>query len=185
MTPSGTILGYHGCSAEVARRVVLRELSLRPSANQHDWLGKGVYFWAHDPIRAGEWALAQGSLHGATTQVLGAIIELGSCLNLAERTSVEHVAEAYSSLRLMLEAEGRLDELPRNKGGRRSLDYCVMEALHALRADRGLDPYDTVIGYFGEGAPIYEGAELRHQNHLQLCVRRPGAVIGFFLPPDP
>ena len=59
-----------------------------------------------------------------------------------------------------------------------------MEALHALRAERGLQPFDTVIGYFGEGKPIYEGAELRHQNHLKICVRRPEVILGYFLPPQ-
>ena len=108
MTPSGTILGYHGCTAQVARRAVLCETTLLPSANDHDWLGKGVYFWANDPVRAREWALAQPQHQGVVVGVVGAIINLGNCLNLAERAAVEHVAEAYDSLRQMWESKDRL-----------------------------------------------------------------------------
>jgi hypothetical protein len=42
--------------------------------------------------------------------------------------------------------------------------------------------YDSVIGYFAEGESIYEGGELRHQNHLQICVRNPSCILGYFLP---
>ena len=83
----------------------------------------------------------------------------------------------------MLEDQGRADEMPVNRGGLRILDNRVMETLHLLRAEQNLPAYDTVVGYFAEGSPIYEGAELRHQNHLQICVRNPDAVLGYFLPP--
>ena len=82
----------------------------------------------------------------------------------------------------MLENQGRVDEMPVNRGGCRILDNRVMETLHLLRAEQNLPAYDTVVGYFAEGSPIYEGAELRHQNHLQICVRNSDAVLGYFLP---
>lgn len=177
MTPTGIILGYHGCDASLARRVVLRETALCHSANGHDWLGEGIYFWAHDPLRAQEWARKQGN----ESAVVGAVIDLGRCLNLAERHAVEQVKEACLWLRQSFESEGRLKDMPVNRGGRRTLDNRVLEALHHLRKERGLEPYDTVIGYFGEGPPIYEGAELRLQNHLQICVRTQESVLGCFL----
>ncbi len=181
MIPGSTILGYHGCSEALARRVVLREDVLRPSSNGNDWLGSGVYFWAYDPGRAYEWA-AINLPADLTVAVLGAVIDLGNCLNLSERTAVEQVSEAHRYLRESLVMEGREAELPRNRDGNRLLDFKVMETLHALREEQKRHADDTVIGYFGEGSPIYEGAELRHQNHLQICVRRPEAMVGYFLP---
>jgi len=180
MTPAGVILGYHGCKASLAQKVVLRETTLNPSANGHDWLGEGVYFWAHDPVRALEWAEDQRK-KSKQAAVVGAVIDLGRCLNLAERHAVEQVNEAWQWLRQTFEQEGRLADMPINRGGRRTLDNRVLEALHHLRNERGFEPYDTVIGYFGEGPPIYEGAELRLQNHLQICVRSQKSILGCFL----
>ncbi|MFN0080162.1 MAG: hypothetical protein ACKVY0_27165 [Prosthecobacter sp.] len=82
-----------------------------------------------------------------------------------------------------MENENLPNAMPVNKGGRRVLDNRVMETLHALRKAEGHEPFDTVIGYFAEGSPIYEGAELRHQNHLQICVRNPACLKGYFLLP--
>jgi hypothetical protein len=180
MTPSGIILGYHGCEAGLARKVVLRETTLRPSANGYDWLGQGIYFWAHDPVRAQEWPEKQRK-QGHELAVIGAAIDLGRCLNLAERHAVEQVKEAYLWLKEGFHTLGRLGDMPVNRGVRRMLDNRVLEALHDLRNERGLAAYDTVIGYFGEGPPIYEGAELRLQDHLQICVRTQASVLGCFL----
>lgn len=165
MTPTGIILGYRGSSASLARSVVLGETKLEPSKNGHDWLGEGIYFWAYDPVRAHEWAGKQRK-QGREAAVIGAVIALGRCLNLAERHAVEQVREAYLWLRKTFETEARMQDLPVNRAGKRMLDNRVIEALHHIRKLKGLEPYDTVIGYFGEGPAIYEGAELRLQNHL-------------------
>lgn len=101
MTPAGVILGYHGCKASLAQKVVLRETTLNPSANGHDWLGEGVYFWAHDPVRALEWAEDQRK-KSKQAAVVGAVMDLGRCLNLAERHAVEQVNEAWQWLRQLL-----------------------------------------------------------------------------------
>jgi hypothetical protein len=111
---------------------------------------------------------------------LGAVIDLGYCLNLAERRSVRLVEAAFQHLEQSRSKQGIV--LPINQGGRRTLDYQVIETLHQLRSQQGLHPFDSVIGYFSEGQPIYDGAELRHQNHLQICVRDPSKILGYFLP---
>lgn len=43
-------------------------------------------------------------------------------------------------------------------------------------------PYDTVRGLFQEGAPLVEGSALLTQNHIQVVVRNPSAIIGLFRP---
>ena len=80
MIPSGLILGYHGCEASLARSVVLGEQTLEASTNGHDWLGEGIYFWAHDPLRAWEWATASPYRRLSSPAILGAVIDLGNCL---------------------------------------------------------------------------------------------------------
>lgn len=176
MTPSGIILGYHGCSAEVAEQMVTGQDELNPSRNGHDWLGEGVYFWVYDPKRAMEWARKPTG----KPAVVGGIINLGRCLNLVEREAVEEVATAYKHLKEFTERAGAV--MPRNKKGANTLDNRVIEYLHLLRKRENQPPYDTVMGYFAEGLPIYDGAELRHQNHLQICVRNPESITGYFLP---
>lgn len=70
---------------------------LRPSTNPWDWLGPGIYFWEQNPSRAltyaEEAARQQQKFSGRirTPFVIGAIIELGECLNLMEPNSINIV----------------------------------------------------------------------------------------------
>lgn len=90
-----SIIGFHSCDKEVGLRVLNGEDELLPSQNAWDWLGEGVYFWEQNPLRALEYADASAR----RTQfnkvpikepfVLGAIVDLGNCLNLVESGSLE------------------------------------------------------------------------------------------------
>lgn len=42
------MLGYHGCSAETAEKVLKGE-KFEISRNPYDWLGEGIYFWEANP----------------------------------------------------------------------------------------------------------------------------------------
>ena len=64
----------------------------------------------------------------------------------------------------------------------RYLDWAVFEHLHASREIDGLPPFDTVRGFFVEGSELYPGAGLRDPDHVQICVRNPKCLKGFFLP---
>ena len=48
----GFLLGYHGCDEQVAENVLSGNDTLRPSTNDYDWLGHGIYFWESNPRRA-------------------------------------------------------------------------------------------------------------------------------------
>lgn len=39
------ILGFHGCSNDVYRKVIVEGEQLNKSNNSYDWLGNGIYFW--------------------------------------------------------------------------------------------------------------------------------------------
>ncbi len=140
MVPSGLIFGYHDCHESLTREVVLRHLRLQRSTNGYDWLGEGICFWADDSVRAREWATDSQGQRLAKPSVVGAAIDMGNCLDLAERIAVGWVAEAHAYLQASMAESGRADEMPRNYGGRRELDNRVMESLHSLRAAKALPP---------------------------------------------
>ena len=79
------VIGYHGCSEEFARDLLLGVLPVRawkPSTNDWDWLGHGIYFWEHSPERAFRWAKEEGARRGFAPAVVSAVIQLGRCFDL-------------------------------------------------------------------------------------------------------
>lgn len=189
------VLGYHGCDKSVGMTALLREAELRPSANGLDWLGKGVYFWEADPQRAREWAAWK---HGRGDYqepfVIGAVIDLGNCLDLVVRENIELLGDAYDGLKAEFEAAGK--PLPTNRDAPhdpfedkllRFLDYAVIEKVHASleeAAAAGIpaEPFDTVRGLFQEGGRAYAGGGIFSKTHTQIAVRNPRAIRGIFLP---
>lgn len=61
----------------------------------------------------------------------------------------------------------------------RNLDCAVIEHLHTINTAR---PFDSVKGIFMEGKPLYENAGFREKDHIQLCIRNPNCIKGYFLP---
>lgn len=177
------ILGYHGCPQSVADRV-LSGVPLAPSGNDYDWLGHGIYFWQANPGRAFRFAEEKRRRDKARWRpaVIGAVIELGLCLDLSTQDGIDHARRAYDALEATYTA-GNLP-LPRNGGGRdmliRNLDCAVIETLHNIRADAGEPSIDTVSGVFLEGEPIYETAGFYEKTHIQICVRNPLLIKGIF-----
>ncbi len=169
----GFVLGYHGCDAETAAAIIGGG-SMRQSDEDFDWLGPGVYFWESDPQRAYEWAdakVARGAY--ARAAVVGAVIDLGNCLDLTTRVDLALMADAYASF---VRAQQIADlALPQNRDPRglagddkvlRYLDCAVIKHLHQNIEDdarehhlRGesppISPFDSVRGLFVEGGQLY------------------------------
>jgi hypothetical protein len=150
-----------------------------------------VYFWEASPQRALEWAEeATKSPHKTSGSivkpaVVGAIIDLGDCCNLFDSASLQEMAESYDLLRRSHEGAGI--ELPENAGRDkdrplRRLDCAVIEYMHSLRELARLPGYDTVRAAFGEGDALYPGAGLSARNHIQIAVRNPACIKGYFRP---
>lgn len=189
------ILGYHGCDHEVAKAVLAGDQELRPSSNSYDWLGSGVYFWENNPARAQEYAAlvmdhSERSKGKSISRpaVVGAVIDLGYCLNLLDAEALQIVADGYERLRSGVALQPGL-ELPRNimpRGSQelllRHLDCAVIEAVHAWRDASHLQPFDTIRAAFIEGEPLYPNAGFAARNHIQVCVRSPRCIIGYFRP---
>jgi hypothetical protein len=118
--------------------------------------------------------------------VVGAVIDLGFCLDLISANGSRAAEEAYGGLHGDLVHLG--GRSPENSGGEdllhRKLDCMVINYLHKSREKSGRHPFDTVRAVFTEGEPIYPTAGFRRKTHIQICVRNPENIKGVFRVPD-
>ena len=185
--PSYT-LGFHGCDESVAEAVLAGDTHLARSSNSYDWLGEGVHFWENSPARALEYAAElrdrprRGGPKVKTPAVVGAVIELGYCLNLLDAEFLSLLAEAYQDLKRDHDAVGV--PLPVNSADRlrRPLDSAVINAMHQTRVDQGLRPFDTVRAAFAEGGDLFPGSGISAKHHIQIAVRTRSCIKGYFRP---
>ena len=187
----GFVLGFHGCDESLGKKVIAGKAHLQPSGNKHDWLGDGIYFWESSPQRALQWA-HDAMARPETTKgkikkpfVVGAIIDLGNCCSLFDADALAELREAHEVLQIAHDIEGT--PMPTNKGGQpdyalRYLDCAVIELMHEIREESNLPRYDTVRAAFGEGEALYAGTNLTAKHHIQIAVRDPECIKGYFLP---
>jgi hypothetical protein len=158
-----------------------------PGSKQHHWLGPGVYFWEESPSRALRWA-EDSKKAGWIKQpaVIGAVINMGNCLNLIEAAHVQLVTAAYDVYsQVCKETSVTMAE---NKGSlleRRFLDHAVFKTLHEIREEQNQPAFDTIRACFIEGTAIYPTAGIRSLDHIQICVTNPKRILGFFHVHDP
>lgn len=191
-----TCIGYHGCEKSLAREIIMGQKPMQPSKNKYDWLGEGVYFWENDPVRALEFARDTNDPF-----VVGAVLDLGYCLDLTCREGLNSLKMAWTKLVLPSITEGTTitdataineSDLPiKNKAAKkgengelmlRFLDCHVITALHQFNAAHGIPDYDSIRGAFWEGDAVYPTAGFMDKNHIQLCVCNPDCILGVFLP---
>ncbi len=184
MISQSLVLAYHGCDASVAESVIAGRDQLRPSRRGYDWLGAGIYFWEDSESRAWQWA--EEGVRGSRIKkpaVVGAVIQLRECLNLIDPESIEIVRKAHAAYLRMSRLTGREPETNRGAGLRaRFLDCEVFNTLHQLRAAERKESFDTVRAFFVEGTELYPGAGIRAQDHIQIAVRNPACIRGYFRP---
>lgn len=181
---SSFILGYQGCDKSVADRLVKGTLSFKPSNNDYDWLGPGIYFWEANPRRGLEFARELESRREGNIQnpaVVGAVIELGLCLDLTSNAGIEHFVDAYKQI----EAISKKAEMPRNSQDllQRKLDCAVIKKVHEMREEDGKPPINTVRGVFIEGKPVFCGSGVYEKTHIQIAVRDLDCIKGVFQVP--
>ncbi len=190
------VLGFHGCDHEIAERVFSGKCHLKASTNDWDWLGNGIYFWENNPQRALSYAESlmkhPERRKGKMTKpaVVGAIIDLGYCLNLLDEKSIHLVSEANLIYEGLCEFKGvafAKNKIKDESGNSlvRVRDCSVIETLHAYRSEHSKPNFDSVRGMFTEGSPLYENAGFHRKNHIQLCIRNPNCIKGYFRGLDP
>jgi len=180
------VLGYHGCDEKVAE-AVLSGKNFRKSQNKYDWLGHGIYFWEANPLRGLEFAQEVSHLSRGPNikypTVLGAVIDLGYCLDLTTSSGARNALDAFVVLKGLCKKNGT--PLPENStdGLRRNLDCEVIETLHDIQKEQNLEPIDSVKGVFVEGDPVYPGAAFYNKTHIQICIRNHDCIKGVFRVP--
>jgi len=188
----GLILGFHGTDASVVSKVVSQTEPLQFNNNTWDWLGHGAYFWEHSPSRALEYAQTAAKRTGSTIKepaVLGAVLELGHCLDLLDYQNLSLLRMGYHAL---TNGTGRSRlKIPQNRSTPtgdandlllRELDCAVIEIVHSMFRENDRRPFDSVKGVFWEGDLLYPTAGFREKNHIQICVRNPNCIKGLFIP---
>lgn len=184
------VLGFHGCDQSTFNSVIKESQPMKASNNKYDWLGPGIYFWENNYERAYDWAVAQSSNPKSSIKepaVIGAVIDLGYCLNLTDYESIEIIKRGYKMLKLLFE---ELDEpMPENKNIKnntdllvRNLDCAVIQQIHTFNKETDKPAYDSVRGVFVEGSEIYPNSGFRDKTHIQLCIVNPNCIKGFFDP---
>ena len=176
----GPLVLFHGCDKDVAEAVLSGQATLQPSENDYDWLGNGIYFWVDSPERALSWA----NLRRSSPSVIGAFAYPGNCLNLTDYGVMNELALAYEATLGISAAAGT--PLPVNsvrENGifmKRQLDCAVIQMVHKIRESKSMEAYDTVYGVFEEGELVYPGAGFRDRTHVQLSIRNPEMILGYF-----
>lgn len=189
------VLGFHGCDKSIGEKILAGTETLRQSSNDYDWLGHGIYFWENNPTRALEYAKAlqhhpeRGKGTIKTPFVIGAIIDLGHCLNLLDSKHLQLIKEGFEILASTHLTAGI--PMPTNKscGGNevliRKLDCAVIETTHSYNKYKTTEgpeiyEYDSTRGVFTEGKELYPDAGFKEKSHIQICVRNPNCIKGYF-----
>lgn len=180
------ILGYHGCRRLVGEKL-LAGVAFEPSENVYDWLGPGIYFWDANPRRGIEFMSEKARRDGfepSDAFVVGAIVELGTCLDLTTSGSMELLKAAYGELARAMALAGIPMPVNTRDVLRRDLDCAVIRHLHAILDTAGVPPVQSVKGVFTEGAPVYPGSAILEKTHIQIAVRDSECIKGVFRVPS-
>jgi hypothetical protein len=131
--------------------------------------------------------LKRGSLSVTEPAVIGAVIDLGYCMDLTDSLYLGELKEAYNALVDACNLMGI--NLPQNVDVGKStdklmrrLDCAVIEIAHQINEDAKERSFDSVKGVFWEGDKLYPEAGFTEKNHIQICIRNPNCIKGFFLP---
>jgi len=118
--------------------------------------------------------------------VVGAVIDLGLCLDLTTSAGIQLVRDTHPQLVKIMKEAGYKPPVNSSDSLRRNLDCAVINLVHKVREKaqgnpkKRLPPIDSVRGIFVEGVPIYAGSGFFNKSHIQICVRNPNCIKGIF-----
>lgn len=182
------LLGFHGCDESVRDDLLTGNITIKKSEKSYDWLGNGMYFWEGDEKRAWEWAEEKRRRKEIEKPaVIGAVMDLGLCLDFMESKYLATLKPAFYDLKALLNKHNLV--LPENKKIKGSVDFllrpldcAIIEFIHKTRDIEEVPAFDSVRGVFWEGKEPYLNAGFKEKNHIQICVRNPNCIKGYFLP---
>lgn len=179
------VLAYHGCDEAVGEQLLLNQ-EFRFSRNNYDWLGEGIYFWEANPLRGLQFAREVAAREPKRVKkpfVVGAILDLGYCLDLTTSAGLDMVRDAYLTMK---DAYSKLGQpLPVNRPDKflHPLDCAVINYLHKIRAGNQQAPIDSIKAIFQESPPLYSGSAFMGKSHIQIAIRNTDCVKGVFRVP--
>jgi hypothetical protein len=111
-TRSNLILGFHGCEKSEQQKLICDPSYIRASNESFDWLGHGMYFWENNPSRGLLWA-EQKKMAGRIKEpsVIGAVIDLGRCLDLLDLRYLDCAVIEYTHSFLNREKQDPFDSV--------------------------------------------------------------------------
>ena len=179
---SGIVLGYHGCSRETAEGILSGKIRhLRCSNSSSEWLGRGVYFWENSYDRALQWAT--DTLKAKEPTVVGAIINPGHCLDLADSEWLKALKKVSKDFEKRYQEQFGKPVEPNDIARRfHPYDCALINDFCDVWARAGNAPINTVRAAFPEGNPIVNSS-FRTLNHIQWAVLTPSeSIVGYFRP---
>jgi hypothetical protein len=195
------IIGFHGCEEEVKNKLINSANTIQLSEKPYDWLGHGMYFWENNYDRALQWAKdkkKRGEIK--VPAVVGAVLHLNYCCDFLDSRYIQLLKFHYRLMASRYHALG--EELPENKDLAhdihkdkilRVLDCTTIEYMHAgiykqyqaeiaAKGFSEIKLFDSTRGVFTEGGPAFTGAGIFEKSHIQICIRNPDCIQGFFNP---
>jgi len=166
------INGYHGTTEDISE-IIISE-GFKPSHNDYDWLGSGIYFFQDAPENALHYAdrmLKRKKIGIKNLAVVGAVIRLEDCMDLLDATKwKDFFAQAYIGFETMCEINNI--PMPRQDDYFRGRDRAVIEygIENVLRLGHSYN-IRVIRAPFIEGAPMFPGSKLFLLSHIQIAVR--------------
>lgn len=198
MNDGNLIVAYHGCDITTRDDLVAGRVSPRSSKNRYDWLGPGFYLFEADAERALEFARNSHANPDkrftaqpiAEPAVVGCVLCVQRCLDMTTRLGLREFEAALPTTIDGISASGA--SIPRNTAANgddadvllRRLDNAVFRFIHETReSDSGAIHYQMVRGAFRQGPSLAENSGFHRDSHIQLALRDPSCIRGWFLCP--
>ncbi len=128
------------------------------------------------------------------------MLQLGYCCDFLELKYINLLSKYYEGMVNYYHSSGLV--IPENKDVQsdphkdkllRYLDCAVIEYMNSeifemVKADRistdgsNFKIFDSVRGAFLEGGPVFKGSGIFSKTHIQICIRNPTCIKGFFMP---
>ena len=162
------------------------------SNNPYDWLGTGIYFYENDVERALHFATAAAQHPDRkysvkpiqTPSVVGAVLRLGACWDLSSQVGLkvfkgthdEMVKQGVPLPRANKQADSNDEDLIL-----RPFDRAVINTGHKAQSAKKAS-YDSVRSIFSQGSAVVCGSGFKKLNHVQIAIRNPKCILGYFDP---
>lgn len=179
-----TVIGYHGTRRDIALDIVQRTRDFKPSQNQDDWLGHGIYFWEYAPQQAYWWAEKRKERErwNEPIAVVASMIRLGFCFDLLDPYNVNYLKDAHDAYLDACNIDG--EPIPQNVNQSKFLDCAVFQFAYAVIEKSARKPVDTSRAVYvptGKDKRIWPRSWISHGAHIQICVRNSGCILGTWL----